>query len=179
MDGQNLIVTKKKSITMMKNISEEDRGRIELKKKITAGKAYYLAPYLEDASKLLKREVTKNDLISVEQTNAILNLNSFPKRQVTYSNTLRFDDKPTLMDEIRSHVMEWDTAYFFYLTKVECCGMVEIPSLSDFNWNFSFNDERHGMIYFLRKDKKERILLDFYEEFSEFYIDVEITRYLF
>ena len=51
--------------------------------------------------------------------------------------------------------------------------MLEIPSLDSFNWNTKFIDD---IISLVRKNGKEKIVIDFYEEFSEYLIDVGIYR---
>ena len=62
------------------------------------------------------------------------------------------------------------------LTNVKECGLLPIPNLSVFNWNFKYEDEKSGIIVFIRQDKKEELVLDFYEEDFQYFLDIEIYR---
>lgn len=37
-------------------------------------------------------------------------------------------------------------------------------------------DEKSGIIVFIRQDKKEELVLDFYEEDFQYFLDIEIYR---
>lgn len=169
MDVQDLTIIKEKSTMMTNNIHS-----IELKKRETVGKVYYLNNYLNDLNNIVKNEVTENDLISLKEVDDFYN--SLPQFQLYYSKTLRFEDKLNLYQDIKNNISDWDYSYMIYLTNGNYCGLLKILSLSYFNWNFSFEDERYGLIILIREDGKEKILLDFYEENSIEFIDIKIYK---
>lgn len=132
--------------------------------------------YLKDLSSLLQRDIKKEELLSLAETDAFFNKYLNQPRITIYKKTLNFADKHALNCAVREHMSEWEVPYMIYLSEVDCCGLLEIPSLSCFNWNFQFNDEQAGLICFIRKDGYEKLLLDFYEDDLNLFIDVEIER---
>ena len=54
------------------------------------------------------------------------------------------------------------------------CGILMIDSLQEFNFDFSFEDMRSGIITLTRADLFEEILLDFNEENGVEYLEIEI-----
>ena len=138
------------------------------------GRIHYLPTYLKDLSALLQRNVTKENLLSLMETNVFFeNVQKIHYEQI-YKATFDFANKPSVVNFVHEHVTQWDVPYMIYLCDVDYCGMLEIPSLSCFNWNFQFTDEHCGLVGFIRKDAQEKILLDYYEEELDYFIDIKI-----
>lgn len=169
MDVLNWITIKARDI--MNNWSKEDLNII---KRNTTGKVYYLQQYLKDLTRLLQRNVISEELLSLNKTD--LFFQHIPKWKIIHKVTLNFSDKESLVKFIQQNILTWDTSYMMYLSNIEYCGMLRIRTLSHFNWNFRFDDELCGLICFIREDYKEKIVLDFYEEDLDYFIDVEILR---
>lgn len=147
-----------------------------LKWRAFIGRIHYLPAYLKDLSALLQREVSAEELWSLPDTEAFFKKSREVNLKMVFKETLNFSDKLSLLRIAHENVEQWDSPYMMYLSDVETCGLLEIPTLSCFNWNFQFTDEHCGIIFFIRKDKREKIVLDFYEEYSEYFIDVEVFR---
>lgn len=151
-----------------------NENKISLIKRRTVGKVYYLQSYLKDLTCLLQRKVTSEELFSLNETDTFFE--SAPEWKIFNKITLNFSNKDVLLKFIQQNILNWETSYMIYLSDVQYCGLLEIPTLSDFNWNFHFNDEHCGLICFIRKDYKEKIVLDFYEADLNNFIDVDILR---
>ena len=67
-------------------------------------------------------------------------------------------------------------SYYLYLAYLLECGLFKLDSCDTLNLDFDFNDEHAGIIVLIRSDIRVKILLDYYEENSKLYIDVEIYR---
>lgn len=140
------------------------------------GKVYYMPNYLKELSILLQRNVVAEDLLSLSETDSFFEQSRNKSEEIVYKSTLDFTNKQFLLDCVHENVENWDTPYMIYLCDVDHCGLLEIDTLSDFNWNFKFTDEHCGFIGFIRKDMNERIVLDYYEENTKLLIDIEIYR---
>lgn len=140
------------------------------------GQIHYLPTYLKSLSSLLQRNVKKEELVPLTESDVFLKKYLNQPREIIYQKILNFTDKTSLINIVHEHISEWEVPYMIYLCEVEYCGLLEIPSLSCFNWNFQFNDEQDGLIGFIRKDACEKILLDFYEEYSQLFIEIKIER---
>lgn len=151
---------------------------INQKKRRVAGKVYYLRQYIEDLNKLLFCEVTSDLLISLIETDSFFDKFPISSFELKRKETLNFADKEKLLSITHKEISSWTSPYYVYLIGVEYCGMIEVPSLNSFNWDFNFEDETHGAVMFVRKDGKEKLVLDFYEEFSQYFMDIEIYRFV-
>lgn len=146
---------------------------IKQKKRRLAGKIHYLQPYVKDLNKLLFCEVTPDMLTSVVETDLFFEAFPHSSFELKRKETFSFDDKEKMLTLLHKEVLSWNSPYYIYIMNVEYCGMLEIPSLDSFNWNTKFIDD---IISLVRKNGKEKIVIDFYEEFSEYLIDVGIYR---
>ena len=59
----------------------------------------------------------------------------------------------------------------------EICGISELNDINHFNVDFSFEDEHTGTIILYSYDLDNELLIDFYEEYSEYYMDIELYGY--
>ncbi len=55
------------------------------------------------------------------------------------------------------------------------CGIYEIDSILDFNFNFSFEVNSKGLINLLSKNLKDQIILDFSEDNNERLLEIELS----
>lgn len=115
-------------------------------------------------------------LLSIVKTDSFLEQIDFDSDTLFYKETISFEDKEKLQRIVRSKLLDWNANYMMELTNVRECGLLPIPNLSVFNWDFKYEDEKSGIIVFIRQDKKEELVLDFYEEDFQYFLDIEIYR---
>lgn len=140
----------------------------ELIKRRVAGKVYYMDTYLMSLNKLLMRNVSVNDLISVDDTDAFLRIHP---TVVVSTQTFDFNDKEAVLQYAHSVIAHWNAPCYIGLDHFRNCGMFLMGSLNEFNWDFRFDDEPYGMIYLFPTDCPEGYILDFYEESGGIYLD--------
>lgn len=149
---------------------------LEQKKRRLFGKKH-LSRYLSELSKLLKKEIEAKDLLSIVDTDKFMNATShFKDKKPFVKEIIKFSDKTKLKEILLKKVSNWNVPYMVYLSDSLDCGLLEIPSLYYFNFDFSFYDEHAGIIIFTRIDGEQKILLDYYEENGEKFIEIEIYR---
>ena len=134
----------------------------EQKRRRLLGKVNYLPEYLNTLRRILKTEVTTNQLLSIVDTDDFISRNK--SRLCVYKETIPFEDKNKLKEIIHSITQDENVPYFIWLDQSTSCGLYMISNLSAFNWDFKFNDDPNGIIILTRQDGKEEIVLDFYEE---------------
>lgn len=144
----------------------------EQKKRRLSGKINFMSEYLQILNRILKMKITTNQLLSIVETDNFLSSNK--KWNKVYKKTIPFEQKNELRRIIHSTIQNESIPYLVYLNQSLLCGLCIIPNLYVFNWNFKFNDEPYGLIIFIRKDGKEKIVLDFYEEDLEYFLDIII-----
>lgn len=130
-----------------------------------------LQSYLEELNKIVKENVDSANLLSIVDTDELLN-NDLARRQMK-SFRIFFDEKEQLQNLIEENVQNIGAGYFIFIKYSIDCGTLFINRLESFNFCFSFNSVLSGLITLLRKDLKEKIILDFYEESDNKYLEVE------
>lgn len=65
-----------------------------------------------------------------------------------------------------------------WIKNADICGLVELSSIMDFNFNFEFNEtgDDNAFISLIRSDYTKEIGLDYYEESSEHYIEISLIN---
>ena len=56
----------------------------------------------------------------------------------------------------------------------DICGLVLLERIDMFNVCFHYQDDSSGLITFYDKSLTNMLIIDFYEEWNEFFYDVEI-----
>lgn len=149
---------------------------LEQKKRRLFGKKH-LPRYLRELNKLLRKGVKAQDLLSIVDTDSFMNSVSYFKDKKPYNKEIiKFSDKSRLKEIFSKEIIDWDVPYMIYLSDSLDCGLLEIPSLYYFNFDFSFYDEHAGIITFTRIDGEQKIVLDYYEEDDEKFIEIETYR---
>lgn len=137
----------------------------------------HLPEYLRELSKLLEREVKPTELLSIIETDEFIDsISYFKEQEPDYKETISFSDKTSLITILCNTILDFEVPYMMYLSHSLDCGLMKISSLSCFNLNFGFNDEHGGIIIFTRADGKERIILDYDEEYSVQMLEIEIYK---
>jgi len=146
---------------------------IEQKKRRLIGKQY-LPVYLTELNKLIKNVVVADDLLSIQDSDNIYStvFSDEPIDRFTTS----FEKKDRLKILFESIESAESLKYILFTAYSHECGAIRIGSLVNFNVDFDFDDEHSGLIILISNNLLQKILLDFYEEGGERYIDVEIYR---
>lgn len=150
----------------------------EQKKRRLSGKINYLPVYLQELSRLLLCDVDSSKLLSIVETDKFLgSISYFQNQEADYIRVIKFSEKDLLKEILHENVSDWNVPYMLCLSDSLVCGLMPIPSLHCFNWDFKFNDEAAGIISFTRVDGIEDIVLDYEEEFGEQILEIRIKRH--
>lgn len=142
---------------------------LEQKKRRLYGKKY-LSDYL-----LIMQKITSNiDVLcrkSIPETDSIIEKISFLSLKESFR--IVFDDKNKLKNIVFNKIKQLESVYIFTSFSQDC-GVIQIPSLKNFNFDFEFSDDLSGIISLVTLDLKSKILLDFYKEDNNEIIEIEI-----
>ncbi len=141
---------------------------LEQKKRRLYGKSN-LNEYLRELNAITNIDVNQKDLLSIVESDKIVydNNNDFYKAKIL------FNDKERLLLFIGDLLKLRDGKALLSTAYSKDCGLLEVRSLKDFNVNFRFDDEHSGLITIILKDLSNKLLLDFYEENQELYLEIE------
>lgn len=140
---------------------EQARGRLSRKQ--------YLKDYLKELNALTNIEVIEDMLLSVVESNKI---GSVPHEN-SYKTKILFHEKDKLLIFIGKLIKLKDDKAYLFITHSKKCGLLKLDNLKDFNINFNFNDEHAGLITIFLRDLSNELLLDYYEENGEYYLEIE------
>ncbi|HEY9047361.1 MAG TPA: hypothetical protein VIN08_15755 [Ohtaekwangia sp.] len=130
--------------------------------------------YLNEISSLVKKPISKEDLISLEDTFIKIEETKRNVAAVPVGKTrFHFDDKDKLKNIFSEINRFYDGGFYLVITYSKYCGAAYLESLEYFNTDFQFNDEHAGIISLLCETLNAKILLDFYEDASEKLLEVE------
>lgn len=138
----------------------------------------YLPEYQEQLSKLVIGDNFKilsledSDTISAE---IIQNGELFQQGNVAWkSQRIPFLEK-TELKQILLHIgRRYDDAVYMAIKHSDLCGRVVLNGIDFFNADFQYEDEHSGLIVFYDLSLTNSLVIDFYEEWNEYYYDVEI-----
>lgn len=142
---------------------------LEQKKRRLYGKNN-LDNYLKELNAITNIDVSQKDLLSIVESDKIVYDDDNSK---FYKAKILFNDKERLLLFIGDLLKIRDGKGFLSTTYSNDSGLLEINSLKDFNVNFRFDDEHSGLITIVLKDLSNKLLLDFYEENQELYLEIE------
>jgi hypothetical protein len=144
---------------------------LEQKKRRLFGKKYLIS-YLQELNKIIVNKVSQSDLLSIEETDEILKY-KFSSNSTT-SFKILFNNKEDFKKIINKYIEIDNNKYYVFTSYWFDCGALKINILSDFNFDFYFDDEHSGIISFIREDIMQKIILDYYEEGDCKFLDIEI-----
>lgn len=128
-----------------------------------------LKDYLKELNALTNIEVKEEMLLSKLESDA---LGKVPE-DFSYKTKILFNEKERLLMFIGDLIKLKDGECYLYTAYSKKCGALKLGSLKDFNINFNFNDEHAGLLTITMKDLSNELLLDFYEEANEYYLEIE------
>ena len=157
----------------MNKMKPENNETYEQKRRRLFGKVNFLPEYLNTLRRILKTEVTTNQLLTIVDTDDFLSRNK--SWLCVYKETIPFEDKNKLKEIVHSIEQDESIPYLIWLDQSTSCGLYMIPNLSAFNWDFKFDDDPNGIISLMRRDGKKEIVLDFYEEDNQNLLDIKFN----
>ena len=145
---------------------------IDQKKRRLAGKVLYLDKYIQTLHKITLKKVDSTKLLSVVETDRLLEPMRGVEFRIDYETTLDFCNKKDAWETIRK-VFE-NSSLFIALNHVRECGLFPLESIDLFNIDFDFEDDPGGLIVLVSNDCLQEVVFDFYEEDDVRKIDIEI-----
>ena len=145
---------------------------IDQKKRRLAGKVLYLDKYIQTLHKITLKKVDSTKLLSVVETDRLLEPMRGVEFRIDYETTLDFCNKKDAWKTIRK-VFE-NSSLFIALDHVRECGLFPLESIDLFNIDFVFEDDPGGLIVLVSNDCLQEVVFDFYEEDDVRKIDIEI-----
>nr|WP_315218686.1 hypothetical protein [uncultured Flavobacterium sp.] len=142
---------------------------IEQKKRRLYGKRY-LEEYLKELNALTNIKVFESNLMSIVESDL---LGTVIKSKV-YKTTIKFNDKEKLLLLVGEMIKTKNKSCYLYTTYSEDCGVLKLKSLNEFNINFNFDDEHGGLIKIVLEDLSNELILDFYNQENDIYLDIEV-----
>lgn len=141
---------------------------LEQKKRRLYGKQV-LNNYLKELNALVNIDISKKDLLSIVESDKVIYTNN----SKFYKAKILFNDKEKLLLFIGDLLKLKIGKVLLSTTHSKDCGLLQINSLKDFNVNFEFSNEHSGLITIVLKDLSNKLILDFYEENQELYLEIE------
>lgn len=164
MGGQNLRMTNQKLITM-----NRPDGKREY--------CYIIAEYLAELSKLCGESVSRENLLSPDETAEIrkqaLKVN---KKPILRFDLPFFEIKTEKFANYIRKLYETNSDHVYIWTpRTAICGTYEIDSISKFNFHFPFDINEEGLIVILTKNLQDEMTLDFSKnEIGEEVLEIEV-----
>ncbi|TJZ49884.1 hypothetical protein FAZ15_21915 [Sphingobacterium olei] len=150
----------------MEETSEQKRRRLYGKQ--------YLAKYLAIIKKITTyRNQEDIRLLTIVDTDIILRQTESLEKG--YISKIPFNNKEELKTIIRRKCTD-ETPIYLYTDLSKDCGIVFLNSINEFNLEFNFEDEPTGLIILIGLKSEYKILLDFYEEDEERFMEIEYYR---
>lgn len=150
-------------------MDDDKKKRLDFLKRKNVGKRYMIE-YLESLNKLTLNSVEDYKVLSIEET-LNLDVSNKKNRKKIYIN---FDDKERLSHLFNSISEMMDSEIYLFTDYSLYCGVLKLNSITDFNINFSFEDEEKGIITLRTVDNSNAIILDFYEEHGNKLLEIEV-----
>jgi hypothetical protein len=120
--------------------------------------------YLSELSALCLHEPLENELLSIERTEQIRlasmeSLRGKPVRKIQ----MDFDEKktPKFKDYVARLYRANPHSIFVWTAKSNSCGLYEISSLLEFNFDFEFSVNDQGIVVLLASNLSDNLVLDF------------------
>lgn len=148
---------------------------MKTRREILSTKAYgkiYKPAHLAELTALIKAPIQDECFMSVEETDTLMNTRQAYTSKL--KKTTSFDDKHVLCAVINRIANYHDGRVLFFSDYSEYCGMYTLDSISNFNYDFNFDDEHSGLVSLQTHDNANRLVIDFYEEDDEYWLDTEV-----
>lgn len=128
-------------------------------------KNLYLKIQLKELTELAGRPVSERDLISTNTINNSIDENIKKHQTSTNEFQINFDEKESnrFKKYIENLKKANDSQVYIITPLAKSCGILQIPSISAINLNFTYEINKEGIISFLTKDTQDSLLMDFFQ----------------
>lgn len=128
-----------------------------------------LRSYLNELGHLTKRTPGESELLSLEFTEEERARACKVKAKASLRFEINFKDKNTPKFEmyINSLYVKNPSPIYIWTERSNYCGIFEIPSILEFNFNFNFDVNSEGIIVLLSKNMADKMILDFSPSVSD------------
>jgi hypothetical protein len=148
---------------------------MKTRREILSTKAYgkiYRNQHIAELNALIKVPIQEENFMSVEDTDTFMNIRLMYVSRL--KKTTPFSDKHILCSVIDCIANHYKGSVLFFSYYSEYCGMYVLNTIADFNCNFGFYDESKGLISLQTSNNNNRLVIDFYEEYNEYLLDIEV-----
>ena len=128
------------------------------------GRTNYMKPYLEELRQLFSSEIDENDILSLFDSEAILEKKAHKKRRLIFECVLPFSERENARQILQAYDFPINAPYYLWIEYADYCGLAKISSLEPFNWSFDWLIDSNGIFSFTDIYIKREIVLDFYED---------------
>jgi hypothetical protein len=122
-----------------------------------------LRGYLNQLSEMVGREVTEEQLSSLEEVEKLKKtasqLNGYPKKYIKIASEALAQERFTSL--VQRLAKANSNPISIWLDATASCGTLYIPGIIEFNFSFRFTAIPEGVVVLLTKDGSDKLLLDF------------------
>lgn len=136
----------------------------------------YLKDYLKELTTIFDVNSAEILILSLEETDYITEqTRSKLNREILAKEVVLFNDKERLLSIYadKCHRLLPNKIYVFTDYSKDC-GVAVIDKLTRIKPTFSFDAEHGGLISILSEDLSNELILDFYEEKDEYFLEIEV-----
>lgn len=133
----------------------------ELHKRIAFNR--HIGRHLAEAGRLLRRELHRDDLLTVSETEALLTRAKGVKRAPAWKRELEFAEKsrPRFASFVKALEARSEGGVYLWTPLAASCGVPRPVRLSEIDFAFPFDVNPEGILEVLSVDLANRLLLDY------------------
>ncbi|MBO7608211.1 MAG: hypothetical protein J6T28_11460 [Paludibacteraceae bacterium] len=146
-------------------LMRKNQGRLDMPK------------YIKELGSLVRDDAY--EVIGLEASDVIMgkireNWPNYSRIKRIYTE-LPFEDRTILKRIVKNIAV--DKRCYLSMGYSEICGIAELNDITRFNADFRWEDEHTGMITLYSYDLINELIIDFYEEYNEYFIDLDLYGY--
>lgn len=144
---------------------------MDIRKRIIIGKAVVKKRYLSLLRKLTLNVNVLDSIVPLEKSEEIMRKTTRGD-EVLLQKTYLFGDKCALKNDI-SRIVDFEKEFYLWVKDSYFCGLLRMPNLWAFNFDFDFDDDlQNGIIELLYPDIDVKI--DYYEDSEVHYLELTV-----
>jgi hypothetical protein len=137
----------------------------------------YMQEYLAELNVICTRRITEDQLLSLEETyDIIARIKSHISSESTIKEQINFDEKIKLKHVIDEVKNSFGNGLYLFTEYSKMCGVLYLEDIYQFNSDFNFTAEHAGIISLINKEITFKLVLDFYEEQSQQFLEIEVYK---
>ncbi|MBQ7640466.1 MAG: hypothetical protein IJS91_05715 [Bacteroidales bacterium] len=123
-----------------------------------------MKPYLNELRLLFSCGFAEDDILSLNESEAILKKKAQKRRCLVFECVLPFSKREEAKQILRTFDFPVNLPYYLWVEYADTCGLAMISSLEPFNWDFDWDIDSNGIFSFTDIYIKREIVFDFYED---------------